>query len=121
MILLGQSATVTRRFDAADLAAFRALGGAEAVRVPEPLIGALFSYLMGMHLPGPGTNYLKQSTRFLAPAPLGTPLTATVTVTRLRTDKRLVDLETTCRLPDGRLIAAGRALVAAGDVASGWD
>ncbi|MFN6977527.1 MAG: phosphate acetyltransferase [Gemmobacter sp.] len=120
MMALGQRATVTRRFDAADLAAFHALGGARAAGVPEPLIGALFSYLMGMHLPGPGTNYLKQSTRFLAPAPIDTSLTATVTVTRLRPDKRLVDLETTCHLPNGTLIAHGRALVAAGDVAGAW-
>nr|WP_275982078.1 phosphate acetyltransferase [Frigidibacter sp. ROC022] len=91
-----------------------AVEGAETV--PEPLIGALFSYLLGVRLPGPGTNYLKQELRFLASAPLDTELTARVEITRLRPEKHLVDLRTTCRLPDGTLICDGRALVLARDV-----
>ena len=41
-------------------------------------------------------------------------------ITRLRPDKHLVDLETTCRSEDGRPIARGRALVLARDVAGAW-
>jgi 3-hydroxybutyryl-CoA dehydratase len=85
--------------------------------VPEPLIGALFSYLLGVQLPGFGTNYLKQEMRFLAPAAPGSALTARVEVTRLRPEKHLVDLATTCRDGDGRLICEGRALVLVRDVA----
>lgn len=120
MLTIGQSATLTRAFDPRLLADFQHLGGAAQAHVPEPLIGALFSALLGTRLPGPGTNWLKLDLRFPAPAPLDVPLTATVTVTRLRPDKRIVDLDATCRLPDGTAVAEGRALVAAGDVAGAW-
>lgn len=111
-------AEVTRRFGAADVADWLALGGAAPPGgVPEPLIGALFSYLLGVRLPGLGTNYLKQETRFHAPAPLEEALTARVAVTRVRPEKALVDLETTCRTAAGTLVASGRALVFVGDVA----
>ena len=60
---------------------------------------------------------LDQTLRLLAPAPVGQPLTARVTITRLRPEKHLVDLATTCHAADGTLICEGRALVLARDVA----
>lgn len=116
----GDHAELRRAFNHADATAYAALGG-EAVGdfVPEPLIGALFSKLLGVTLPGPGANYLKQTLTFHAPAPLGTPLLARVEVTRLRPEKHLVDLETTCRTADGELIASGRALLYVEDVGAG--
>ena len=111
---IGRRAQVTRTFDAAAARDFAGLAGLEEgppTAVPEPLIAALFSYLLGVKLPGPGTNYLKQELAFLAPAPLDEPLTATVEVTRLRPDKHLVDLATVCTLADGAEICRGRALV----------
>jgi acyl dehydratase len=89
--------------------------------VPEPLIGALFSYLLGVKLPGLGTNYLKQETRFPASARIGETLTAKVEITRLRPDKQLVDLATTCNGDDGNLVASGRALVYVGDLMGNAD
>lgn len=120
---IGDAATITRAFTEQDLADYLSLGGAPmpAGEVPEPLVGALFSYLLGVKVPGPGTNYLKQQTQFLAPIPLGPPLAARVAITRIRPDKHLVDLETTCHGPDGALLATGRALVYVEDVAGkGW-
>lgn len=109
---VGDTASLTRRFGADDLVAFAALSGAPAGdAVPDPLIGALFSCLLGMHLPGPGTGWLKQTLQHLAVAQVGEALTATVTLTRLRPDKRLADLECLCTGSDGRLICRGRALV----------
>ncbi len=84
--------------------------------MPEPLIAALFSYLLGVKLPGFGTNYLKQELEFLAPAPLGAELVASVEITRLRPEKDLVDLATICTTADGEPIAKGRALVLVKDV-----
>lgn len=118
MMQLGDLRQVARSYSAADVAAFSGLAAADATvaAVPEPLIGALFSYLLGMELPGHGTNYLKQEMQFLRPAPLDTPLVAEVKITRLRPEKHLVDLATTCRGPDGTLYCEGRALVRAKDV-----
>ncbi|MCB1332659.1 MAG: phosphate acetyltransferase [Roseivivax sp.] len=114
---VGQSVSVARSYGAADLARFAALSGAEpGATVPEPLIAALFSYLLGVHLPGPGTNYLKQELAYPAPAPLDTVLTATVEITRLRPEKHLVDLWARCTLPDGTVVCEGRSLVKAKDV-----
>jgi len=113
----GQTATVTRSYTATDLARFNELSGAEAgAHVPEPLIAALFSYLLGVKLPGSGTNYLKQELAFHAPAPLDTVLTASVEITRIRPEKHLVDLWARCVTPDGTVICEGRALVKAQDV-----
>jgi len=84
-------------------------------QVPEPLIGAMFSYLLGMRLPGQGTNYLKQETTFHRVAHPGETLTARVEITRIRAEKHLVDLSTTCTNETGQLIANGRALVSVRD------
>ena len=45
--------------------------------------GALLSALLGTRLPGPGTIYLSQSLKFLAPVHVGDTLTLSVTVTAL--------------------------------------
>ncbi|MDE2134915.1 MAG: phosphate acetyltransferase [Alphaproteobacteria bacterium] len=114
---IGAAAEISRSVSADDVARYVSLGGAPADGAwPEPLIGALFSYLLGVKLPGPGTNYLKQSVEFLEQAPMNEPLTARVEITRLRPEKNLVDLETTCRLANGRVVARGRALVYVADI-----
>jgi len=102
---MSEYAALTQQADVAD-------------RVPEPLIGALFSYLLGVRLPGQGANYLKQEIRFHRVAHVGETLTARVEITRIRPEKHLVDLSTTCTDEAGRLIASGRALVSARDVAA---
>lgn len=115
----GQRAEVKRSYTHEDMREFARLAGGDIAvpaSVPGPLIGGLFSYLLGMELPGKGTNYLKQSLEFLAPAPVGEELTASVTVTRLRPEKHLVDLETVCEAADGTRICQGRALVYVEDV-----
>lgn len=116
---LGHRADVTRTFQASDAGDFADISGLQGQvdgTVPEPLIAAMFSYLLGVKLPGFGTNYLKQEMRFSGRAAYGMPLTASVEVTRLRPEKDLVDLETICRRPDGTEICRGRALVFAKDV-----
>jgi 3-hydroxybutyryl-CoA dehydratase len=119
---IGAREELTRSYTQEDMREFAALAG-EGASVPEtvpgPLIGGLFSYLLGVKLPGRGTNYLKQSLEFMAPAPVGEPLTASVTITRLRPEKHLVDLETVCEAADGTRICQGRALVYVEDVGKG--
>ncbi|WP_112323698.1 phosphate acetyltransferase [Oceanibium sediminis] len=116
MLSVGQSARIVRSYTRDDLAAHAALSGASSETVPEPLIAALFSYLLGVELPGAGTNYLKQDLAFKAAAPLDTALEAKVEITRLRPKKHLVDLWASCRTPDGTVICEGRSLVKAKDV-----
>lgn len=115
---LGDSAEVTRSVCERDLSDYTALSHhvISGEVVPEPLIGALFSYLLGVRLPGNGANYLKQETQFHRAARVGDALTARVEITRIRPEKHLVDLSTTCTGPDGRLVASGRALVSVRDV-----
>ncbi|MFC4353329.1 hypothetical protein ACFOW6_17405 [Fodinicurvata halophila] len=114
----GDSASTIRVFDTEAIAGYEALSGAPSATggVPEPLIGGLFSYLLGAELPGYGTNYLKQTLDFVGTAEVGMPLTASVTITRIRPEKDLVDLATLCRDADGRTICEGRALVLVKDV-----
>lgn len=118
---VGNRVSLSRRYTAADIADFAKLAGVAPDTIdaiPEPLIGALFSYLLGVKLPGPGTNYLKQEIAFHGAAGLDEEVTATVEITRLRPDKHLCDLSTTLVGADGRLIASGRALVLVKDVAA---
>lgn len=117
---LGQHAQVQRSISEQDVASYIAIGGHQpaAGEVPEPLINALFSYLLGVELPGVGTNYLKQQSVFRRTARIGEPLLARVEVSRLRPDKQLVDLETTCRDEQGSLVCEGRALVYIGEIAT---
>ncbi len=115
---VGDYVETSRTFSALDLRDYVKLSGhiVNADCVPEPLIGALFSFLLGVKLPGTGTMYLKQETSFLEKTVIGESLLAEVKVTRLRPEKHLADLSTTCRRADGKLIACGRALVYIRDV-----
>lgn len=115
---LGQRAELRRVFTAADVAECAALSGepVEAGVVPEPLIGGLFSCLLGTQLPGRGTNWLKQRLTFRRPASIGAALTASVEVIRLRPEKDLVNLRTVCVDDEARTVAEGEALALARDV-----
>ena len=112
----GDTAEITRQFSPEDIDAYVQLGGAASDCVPEPLIGGLFSYLLGVRLPGLGTMYMKQETTFLDSPARHETLTARVEITRIREEKHLVDLKTTCHSASGRLVAEGRALVYVRDV-----
>lgn len=116
---LGDFATVTRSYSKTDIGGYCALAGLNVSNldyVPEPLISGLFSYLLGVKLPGSGTNYLKQQLDFSSRVGLGEELTARVEVTRIRPEKNLVDLSTTCTDSQGNEICTGRALVLVKDV-----
>jgi len=112
MIGLGDTACLTRAYDQADLARFGTLcGRSDGDGVPDPLIGALLSCVLGTRLPGPGTGWLKLDLAHHNWARVNEALTARVTVTRLRPDKRLADLACEVTGAEGRAIASGRALM----------
>lgn len=119
---MGQTAALTRSFSEEDVAAYRALSedqgldfGGETAG-PGPLLGSLFSQLLGTRLPGRGTNWLKQSLHFPRPARLEEAITATVEIIRLRPEKDLVNLRTTCINPAGETVCIGEALVLVKDL-----
>jgi acyl dehydratase len=119
MLTLGQTTTVTRAFSPEDLRGFAAIVGlhsAAFTALPEPLLAALFSYILGVKLPGRGTNYLKQDMQFLKPVPLTETVTATLEITKLRPEKHLCDLATTLTDAAGEILVTGRALVYIKDV-----
>lgn len=72
---------------------------------------SLFSAVLGMQLPGPGSIYLSQTLQFMAPLFVGDTATAQVTVVKLREDKPIVTLETVCRNQHGDVIVKGEAIV----------
>jgi len=101
---------VYRREEIAAWAALACMPGVPA-QIPEPLIAALYSYLLGEQLPGHGTHYLKQTLHFHAHAKADEPWRAQVRITRLRADKALVNLDTYCYGSGGCLLCSGQALV----------
>jgi acyl dehydratase len=58
------------------------------------LVGSFISALLGNDLPGPGTIYMGQTLKFLAPVHIGDEITASVEVIAVREDKRIVTLRT---------------------------
>lgn len=126
---LGQSEFIRRRFSRDEVQELAALTGEtnplylddgyaqkkglRAALLPGALLGSLFSYLLGVHLPGPGTNWLKQRLVFPAAVSAGEDLLARVEITRLRPEKDLVNLRTKCTNAEGITVCDGRALVRA--------
>ena len=115
---VGQSASLTRTISAGDVAEYRALTGDTNApdSVPGPVLGGLLSCLLGTQLPGRGTNWLKQSYHWLAPAPIGEAITVTATVIRLRPDKHLVNLHGVFVTASGVTVGEGDTLVGVSDL-----
>ena len=127
---VGEFAELTRAFNDADVLAFARLSGdvnpvhldAKAAAqsrfgqrvVHGMLTASLFSTLLGTRLPGPGTVYVSQNLRFLAPVFLDERLTARVEIVQVRADKPLVTLSTRCFKDDGALVIDGEAMVFVG-------
>ena len=72
---------------------------------------SLLSAVLGMDLPGPGSVFLEQRVRFLAPVRPGTTITATLEVTRVRSDKPIVTLAATVTDERGTRVADGELVV----------
>ena len=73
---------------------------------------ALLSTVLGMKMPGPGTIFLSQSTRFKAPVRIGDTVTAICTVRELLPEKRRVIFDCLCKVKD-TVVMEGEATVIA--------
>lgn len=81
-------------------------------RIAHGMLPAGFiSAVIGMKLPGPGTIYLDQSLKFLAPVRIGDTVTARVEVKEIMTKKNKVRLKTTCTNQDEIIVLEGEAVV----------
>ena len=128
-IAVGDSAALERSVTAADLQLFAVLSGdvnpqhldadfAAATRFHGLIAhgmfgGALFSAVLGTRLPGPGTIYLGQTLRFLAPVRIGDTLRASVTVSARDPAHRRLTLACRCTNQDGVAVIEGEADVLA--------
>lgn len=75
------------------------------------LVSGLISAVLGTRLPGPNSIYLAQDLKFAAPVKIGDTVTALVTVTEKRDDKRIMMLKTTVSNQRGEVVVDGRAVI----------
>jgi 3-hydroxybutyryl-CoA dehydratase len=75
------------------------------------LVSALFSTVLGTSLPGVGTIYLSQESKFIKPVYLNDTITATVEVIEILESKNRVVLKTTATNQNGDIVVTGQALV----------
>jgi len=81
-------------------------------RIAHGMLGAgLISAVLGMYLPGPGTIYMKQDLKFLAPVRFNDTITATCTVKEKIEDKGRLVIDCTVTNQEGTQVIAGEALV----------
>jgi len=71
------------------------------------ITSGMLNALVAMDLPGPGTVFMNQSLRYLAPTYLGDTLTAEVEVLSLKPDKPVCQLRATITNQDGAVVLEG--------------
>jgi len=71
----------------------------------------LISNVFGNMLPGPGTIYLSDEARFLAPVRIGDTITARIEVIELVPEKNRAKFRTACMNQDGKVLVEGTAWV----------
>jgi 3-hydroxybutyryl-CoA dehydratase len=75
------------------------------------LTASLISAVLGMQLPGPGTIYLSQDIKFLAPVRFGDTIAAEVEVVEIIEEKNKVVLNGTCTNQNGEVVLKGTSVV----------
>jgi acyl dehydratase len=123
---VGQSASRTRSVTANDIELFTAISGdrnpihydsaaASATRfggivVQGGVTSAILNAVVAEDLPGPGTVFLHVDWSFRAPVRPGDTITGQVTVTSVREDKPITELDTRVIRDDGTVVLDGRAV-----------
>src|SRR5690349_19042698 len=75
------------------------------------LSGAFISAVLGYEFKERKIIYLSQTMKFAAPTFIGDMVTTTATVTKIREDRPIVTLETTCANQNGETTVKGEAVV----------
>ena len=118
-LTIGQRASLTRTFTVQDINEYRALTSDTSLCAgydPRPAAGRPGIMFVGDAAARSGHELAQASYRWLAPAPIGTAITATVEITRLRPDKNLVNLHGTFVTVSGVVIGEGETLVGVSDL-----
>lgn len=105
-------AGITGDFNPAHMNEAYAAGTFFKTRIAHGMLTAGFiSTILGTLLPGPGTIYMEQTLKFLAPVRIGDTITARGEVIEILTDKNRIRLKTTCTNQDGKVVLDGEAVV----------
>ncbi len=81
-------------------------------RIAHGMLSAGFiSAILGNHLPGPGSIYVRQELNFLAPVYIGDTITARAEVIEVNTEKNRVTLSTDCFKQDSTMVIEGEAVL----------
>jgi 3-hydroxybutyryl-CoA dehydratase len=81
-------------------------------RIAHGLLSAGFiSAVIANKRPGPGSIYLSQTLKFLAPVFIGDTVTARVEAVGVDVEKNRLQLRTTCTKQDGTLVIDGEAVI----------
>lgn len=75
------------------------------------LTAGFISAILGMQLPGPGTIYMKQELKFMAPVRIGDTIVARAEVIEVKEEKNRIKLKTTCTNQEGTVVLDGEAVV----------
>jgi len=126
-LAVGQTASISKTISEADVYLFAGITGdfnpahinekyasetRFGGRIAHGILSAgLISAVIGTQLPGPGTVYVGQNLKFLAPVHIGDTVTASVTVKELDTGRNRAVLETVCTNQNGTRLISGEALV----------
>jgi 3-hydroxybutyryl-CoA dehydratase len=125
-IEVGMQASFAKTISEADIVLFAAASGdnnaihindefarstAFGGRIAHGMLSAsVISAAIANKLPGPGTVYMGQNLRFVAPVRPGDTVQATIKVAQVRPDKAVVHLDTVCKVGD-MLVITGQAVV----------
>jgi acyl dehydratase len=71
------------------------------------ITAGMLNALVAMDLPGPGTVFMSQTLRYLAPTYLGDTLTAEVEILAVKPDKPVCQLRATITNQDGAVVLEG--------------
>lgn len=136
-IKIGESASLTRTLTKQDIQLFATVtGDMNPAHLDESyaktdifhqIVGhgmwtaSMFSVLLGMQLPGPGTLYLGQTLKFLKPVHLGDIITASVKAVKKDDKHKHITFETLCANEKGEHVLEGEALVLAPSEKISWE
>ena len=124
---VGEKASMTKEITASDITSMAEItGDFNPIHIDEEfasksrfqgriahgvLSAGLISAVLGMHLPGPGAIFLRQTLKYLNPVRVGDTLTAQVEVSKWRPDRKIITLETLCLNQDGDTVLEGEAVL----------